>query len=257
MTDERARGAAEPNAAGEAATTPDASPLPAYRPPAPPLSAPPPSPPLPAAPAASWSGSSGDDGETTFTVDHPVQSSRLWALLYLLFGLKGLVLIIHTLILMVLAIGAFVVFVVAQAIVLITGGMPKGMHGFQTRVLAQGNKMNGWVYGLTDILPPFMLSDDPYPVETRVGHPARSSRLWALLNILLVKPLALLPHLIVLYVLQIAASVVVLIAQIVILVTGQFPNGMFDFVVGVTRWQTRVAAFMIGLRDEYPPFSLE
>jgi hypothetical protein len=51
--------------------------------------------------------------------------------------------------------------------------------------------------------------------------------------------------------------VVVFIAQIVILVTGSFPRGMFDFVVGVMRWQTRVSAWVFGLRDEYPRFSLD
>jgi hypothetical protein len=236
------------------APTPPPAPV-AYRPPALPLSASPGAPPVTAALQPSSGGSFGS--ETSFTADYPEQSSRLWALLYLLFGIKSLVLIVHALIFIVLAIGAFVVFVVAQVIVLFTGRMSEGMHSFQTRVLAQNNKMNGWIYGLTDVLPPFMLSDDAYPVETSIGHPAQSSRLWALLNILLVKAFALLPHLIILYVLQIASAVVVLIAQIMILVTGSFPRGMFDFVVGVIRWQTRVAAFFYGLRDEYPPFSLQ
>jgi hypothetical protein len=146
--------------------------------------------------------------------------------------------------------------VVAQLVVLVTGRMPEGMHRFQTRVVAQGNKVNAWLYGLTDELPPFFLSDDPYPVETSVGHPPESSRLWALLNIVWLKPLALLPHLVILYVLAIAMMVVVFIAQIVILVTGNYTRGMFDFVVGVMRWQTRMNAFLYGLRDEYPPFSL-
>jgi hypothetical protein len=107
------------------------------------------------------------------------------------------------------------------------------------------------------VLPPFVPSDDPYPVETSIARPQESSRLWALLNIVLVKPLALLPHLIILYALAVAMLVVVFIAQIVILVSGSFPRGVFDFAVGVMRWQTRVGAFLYGLRDEYPPFSLE
>jgi len=195
-------------------------------------------------------------GETAFEVAYPEQNSRLWAALFLLFGLKFLVLIVHIVILAVLQIGAFFVFVVAQLVVLITGRMPDGMHRFQTRVIAQGNKVNAWLYGLTDELPPFFLSEDPHPVQTTIGHPPTSSRLWALLNIVWLKPLALLPHLIILYVLAIAMMVVVFIAQVVILVTGSYTRGMFDFVVGVMRWQTRMNAFLWGLRDEYPPFSL-
>lgn len=222
---------------------------PTYRPPAAPLSA---------APAAAQPGpmAKAGGGETTFTAEYPETSSRLWALLYLLFGIKGVVLILHVLILAVIGIGALVVFVASQAIVLFKGRMPEGMHRFQASVLAQVNKINGWTYGLTDTLPPFAPSSDPYPLETTVGYPAQSSRLWALLNILFLKPLALLPHVVVLYALGIAMAVVVFIAQIVILVTGNFPRGMFDFVVGVLRWQTRVSAFILGLRDEYPPFSL-
>ena len=231
--------------------------LAAYRPPAPPLAA---SPawrpavgPVGAAPPP-WGGAS--DGETSFDAGYPEQSSRLWAVLFLLFGLKFLVLIFHALILVVLQIGAFFVFLVAQPVVLITGRMPEGLRSFQARVLAQSNKLNAWLYGLTDVLPPFVLSDEPYAAETRIGHPESSSRLWALLNIVWLKPFALLPHLVILYALQIALMVVVFVAQVAILVTGGFPRGMFDFVVGVMRWQTRVNAFLYGLRDEYPPFTL-
>jgi hypothetical protein len=263
--------AAATEAAPEAAATeaapappdevPAAAPVP-YRPPAPPLSPVTPAPPLAPPPLAVTrpvgSGSSGGPfgDQTTFAVAYPERSERVWAVLFLLFGLKFLVLIIHALILAVLQIGAFCVFVVAQPVVLVTGHMPGGMHRFQARVIAQGNKMNAWLYGLTDVLPPFFLSDDPYPVETTIGHPAQSSRLWALLNIVWLKPLALLPHIVVLYVLGIALMVVVLIAQIMILATGVYSRGMFDFVAGVMRWQTRVNAFFYGLRDEYPPFSL-
>lgn len=227
-----------------------------YRPPAAPLSAATiaPAAPLAAAPRPLPGGPSS--GPTTFAVDYPEQSSRLWAALFLLFGVKFLVLIVHAVILAVLQIGAFFVFVVAQPWILIAGRMPEGMHHYQTAVIAQGNKMNAWLYGLTDTLPPFFLSDDPYPAETAIGHPAESSRLWALLNIVWLKPLALLPHIVVLYVLGIALMVVVLIAQIMILATGVYSRGMFDFVAGVMRWQTRVNAFFYGLRDEYPPFSL-
>jgi hypothetical protein len=236
-----------------------------YTPPAPPLAAPPavqplgapPAPPAPPIAAAPRPGGGDSGGETTFTVEYPAQSSRLWAVLYLLFGIKGLVMIVHALILGVLAIGAFFVFIIAQAIVLFTAKMPEGMHRFQLSVLAQGNKITAWTYGLTDVLPPFVPSADPYPVETSAGRPAGSSRLWALLNIIWLKPLAALPHMIVLYVLLFVLGIVVFIAQIVILVTGTFPRGMFDFTVGVLRWQTRVSAWLIGLRDEYPRFSLD
>src|SRR5437879_7188526 len=56
----------------------------------------------------------------------------------------------------------------------------------------------------------------------------------------LVKWLLAIPHLIVLVFLALAALVVVIIAWFAILFTGRYPEGLFDFVVGVMRWGNRV-----------------
>ena len=73
----------------------------------------------------------------------------------------------------------------------------------------------------------------------------------------LVKWLLALPHFIVLGVLAVAAVVCVIIAWFAILVGGHYPRRLFDFVVGVLRWWTRVAAYALLLTtDRYPPFRL-
>jgi hypothetical protein len=41
-----------------------------------------------------------------------------------------------------------------------------------------------------------------------------------------------------------------------VLFTGRYPRGLSDFVLGWQRWQTRMNAWMFGLVDRYPPFSL-
>ena len=57
--------------------------------------------------------------------------------------------------------------------------------------------------------------------------------------------------------LYLAAFVAVFIAWFAILLTGRYPRGLFDFVVGVCRYSLRVAAYAFLLvTDEYPPFSL-
>ena len=66
-----------------------------------------------------------------------------------------------------------------------------------------------------------------------------------------VKWLLAIPHLIVLVFLVIAAYVVVFIAFFAILFTGRYPRGMFDFVVGVLRWYSRVNAYAV-LADDGP-----
>ncbi len=73
----------------------------------------------------------------------------------------------------------------------------------------------------------------------------------------LVKWFLAIPHFIVLFFLAIGAFFAVIIAWFAILFTGQYPKGLFDYVVGVGRWALRVYAYAILLvTDQYPPFSL-
>jgi hypothetical protein len=73
----------------------------------------------------------------------------------------------------------------------------------------------------------------------------------------LVKWLLAIPHYIVLFFLEIAAVVMVIVAWFIILFTGRYPRGAFDFVEGVFRWHIRVIAYALTLvTDRYPPFQL-
>jgi hypothetical protein len=73
----------------------------------------------------------------------------------------------------------------------------------------------------------------------------------------LVKWFLVIPHVIVLVVLAIIAFFAVVFAWFAILLTGRYPKGLFDFVVGVGRWGLRVQAYAFLLvTDRYPPFSL-
>jgi len=73
----------------------------------------------------------------------------------------------------------------------------------------------------------------------------------------LVKWLLAIPHFLILIVLSVAAFFAVVIAWFAILLTGRYPRGLFDFVVGVGRWWLRVQSYAILLvTDRYPPFSL-
>jgi len=50
--------------------------------------------------------------------------------------------------------------------------------------------------------------------------------------------------------------VVAVVAWFAVLITGRYPRGMFDFLVGVMLWGVRVSAYLLLLTDRYPPFSL-
>jgi len=73
----------------------------------------------------------------------------------------------------------------------------------------------------------------------------------------LVKWLLAIPHYVLLVFLWFAALVAVIVAWFVILFTGRYPKGLFDFVLGVFRWTNRVVGYAFVLvTDEYPPFQL-
>lgn len=93
----------------------------------------------------------------------------------------------------------------------------------------------------------------PAPDEILVAfaEPADQGRLTVLVRIILA-----IPHLVVLWVLGIAAEVVALICWFAALVTGRLPTGLAEFQVGYLRWATRVYAYLYLLTDVYPPFEL-
>ena len=90
-----------------------------------------------------------------------------------------------------------------------------------------------------------------YPLVFDVEYPERLSR-W----LIFVKWLLAIPHLIILYALIAVAEIITVIAWFAILFTGRYPKGMFEFVVGILRWDHNFIAYTVLLRDEYPPFSL-
>lgn len=82
-----------------------------------------------------------------------------------------------------------------------------------------------------------------------VAYPQRLSRL-----LIFVKWLLLLPHLLVLWVLQIVVSIVSFIAFFAILITGRYPKELWDISLSILRWHIRVSVYAALMRDEYPPF---
>ena len=99
-------------------------------------------------------------------------------------------------------------------------------------------------------------TDEEQSVHLHIEYPNAETDLNRFLPI--VKWLLAIPHYIALVVLGVLAVVATILAWLIILLTGRYPRGMFDFVVGVLRWGTRVGAYAFLLvTDRYPPFSLE
>ncbi len=164
---------------------------------------------------------------------------------------KWLLAIPQFIILYALGIASSVITFIAFFAILFTKRYPRGLFDFVVNV----NRWNANVlayYGLfRDEYPPFSWEPGQYPVTYEVNYPEELNR-W----LPLIKWLLAIPHYIVLFFLFIAAFVAWVIAWFAILFTKRFPRGLFDFIVGVVRWQYRVNVYVNLMRDEYPPFSL-
>ncbi|MFB0838394.1 DUF4389 domain-containing protein [Arthrobacter sp. E44] len=100
------------------------------------------------------------------------------------------------------------------------------------------------------------------PVPGAPGYPARlfgdidpalSRWMW------LVKWFLAIPHFILLFFLWFAFVITTIVAGFGILFTGRYPRALFDFNVGVMRWNWRVAFYAYAAvgTDLYPPFTLK
>ena len=142
-------------------------------------------------------------------------------------------------------------------LVAFTGSMPQAVHRLLEISFQWNTRIWGWIAGITDVYPPFE-TDPEYPVEIPVAKPENPSQGWAVAGIFVApKFLVAIPHFVVLVFLGIGAVLAMWFGFIVAAVTGRLPAGIQDYLVGVLQWQLRVFAWIAGLVDEYPPFSLD
>ena len=94
-------------------------------------------------------------------------------------------------------------------------------------------------------------ADYPARLNGRVD-PDLSRALW------LVKWILVIPHLIVLFFLWFGLWISTIVAGFAILFTGRYPNAIFNYNVGVLRWNWRVGFYAYSAlgTDRYPPFTL-
>ena len=98
-----------------------------------------------------------------------------------------------------------------------------------------------------------MLDSTPsYPATLTFDPPEKIANWRPLVQWLLV-----IPHLIVLYVLQIVAQVVAVISWFVILFTGSLPEGLANLQAMYLRYALRTYTYAGFLREEYPPFTFQ
>lgn len=210
---------------------------------------PPPAAPMPPTP----------DYPIKLSIGRPSRSSRLLlAPLGIGHFIRSLLLIPHLIVLFFLGVLFLVVYLIATVAILFSGSFPRGMYEFIVGVSRWNANVQAYMYGLIDTHPPFKTEQTDFPVIYQAEYPEKSSRIlnFPVLGLYL-KELLLIPHLVVLFFLGIAVWVVLVIAPFAVLFTGQFPEGLHRFLVGVSRWTARLGGYLIGLTDRYPPFSMQ
>jgi hypothetical protein len=207
----------------------------------------------------------GSDYAARFDIDHPERLDRLTTFFRLIWAIPILVIagLLHS--------GGTLHYIdeAGKAVQSSGGGITAGLFGATLLMILFRQRYPRWWFDFAVELARFgarvgaylLLLTDAYPstadhqsVRLDVDYPD-TERLNRWLP--LVKWLLAIPHYIVLAVLFICVGLVTIIAWFAILFTGTYPKGMFDFVVGVLRWATRVWAYAFLLvTDDYPPFSL-
>lgn len=194
----------------------------------------------------------------------PTSGRGLWLV-------KWLLLIPHYVVLVVLWTAFVVLTVVAYLAILFTGRYPARIHAFNTGVLRWSWRVNYYAYNVlgTDRYPPFTLAEVPgYPAGLTIRHPQRVRR-W----LPLVAWLLAVPHVLIVGALYGSggqfddgemvrgapgvAAVLVLVVAVALLFTGRYPRGLYDLLLGVSRWTVRTVAYVALLTDRYPPFRLD
>lgn len=187
----------------------------------------------------------GPEYPVRFDVEYPDGLSRL------LIFIKWLLAIPHFIILYALSVVLSAITIIAFFAILFTTRYPKGLFNIAVGVMRWQANVYAYILLLRDDYPPFSWESGQYPLTLEIEYPDTLNR-W----LPLIKWLLIIPNMIVFLIVAIVAYIFLIIAWFAILFTGNFPRGMFNFVVGAMRWSLRLNAYTYLMRDEYPPFSL-
>jgi len=143
-------------------------------------------------------------------------------------------------------------FVATALMIVFRRRYPRWWFDFSRELARFGGRVGAYLLLLTDQYPSTV---EEQSVHLEIDYPdvERDLNRW----LPLVKWLLAIPHYVVLLFLFVVVLFAAILAWIAILVTGNYPKGIFDFIVGVGRWGLRVEAYAFLLvTDRYPPFSL-
>ena len=141
--------------------------------------------------------------------------------------------------------------------VIVTGRIPRPLFDAIAMTFRYEWRAASYALFLHDDYPPF----DFQPIADDDGSEPHTAVTIAYTQVLsrwqpLVKWLFAVPHYLVLAALGVAAVVVVIVGFFAVVITGEYPQMLRDFLVAVYRYNFRVQAYIGFLTDRYPPFRL-
>jgi len=161
--------------------------------------------------------------------------------------------IIASVLLFVVEIVAFI----SWFVIMFTGKLPEGMANVMIMAMRYSTRTNSHLLGLTETYPPFSfdtVAEDPGDHDVTLSIQAAledRNRVTVFFRIFM-----LIPLLIVGYIWEIIAGIVMLIAWFAVLFTGRYPVGLRNITVGFFRYFNRMGVYGFLLTDQYPSFSL-
>jgi hypothetical protein len=188
-----------------------------------------------------------------YYVKHQEKYSRGELLVRALFGLFYIG-IPHFFVLYFLSIGALFVRLIAFWTILFTGKYPKGMWDYQVKLIRYQLRVSARLSNFSDGYPAFGLNGTDENTNFDIEYKENVS-FGTLIVRTLFGPVMLIPHIFVLPFRMIATVFAQMFAFYIILFTGKYPKGMFDFAVGLGRWQTRINCYLNFYTDNYPAFT--
>ncbi|MEX1258902.1 MAG: DUF4389 domain-containing protein [Gemmatimonadota bacterium] len=149
-----------------------------------------------------------------------------------------------------IGLAATVAAVISWFAIVFTGKQPEGLRGFCEFYIRWRVRAVAYTTLLRDEYPPFGEGD--YPAEFEVDLPTLPrNRLTVGFRLLLA-----IPHILAVWFLGIGWFFTSIAAWFAILFTGNYPRGIYDYGVGVLRWNSRLEGYLLLLYDDYPPFFL-
>jgi hypothetical protein len=163
----------------------------------------------------------------------------------------------HGIFLYVLGLVLNVITLIAWFAILFTGKYPPGLFEFSAGIHRYQWRVGSFYLFMREPYPAFGIpggSAEPGgdPATWSIVYPEKLSR-----GLIFIKWLLVIPSYIVLLVLAIGAFVALIIGFFAVLITGQWPEGLRRYLVGVSRLGARVNAYLYLMTDVYPGFSTQ